>query len=81
MGVMTLRSFFRSNLDEIYSLQPSQLGHDRIHRILQKRMLTPCKDIKPFGGKYVDICQIFDGHKYVCVEKLLEDVEKKRASS
>ena len=41
-------------------------------------MLTPCKDIKPFGGKYVGHCKIFDGHKYVCVDRLLEDIENER---
>ena len=44
-------------------------------------MLTPCKDIKPLGGKYRNICKIFDGHKYVCIDKLLEDVQKNRVSS
>ena len=41
-------------------------------------MLTPCNDIKPFGGGYIDFCKIYDGHKYICVDKLLEDVEKQR---
>ena len=41
-------------------------------------MLTPCKDIKPFGGGYMGFCKISDGHKYICVDKLLEDVKNQR---
>ena len=43
-------------------------------------MLTPCKDVKSFGGKYIVGCKIHDGHKYVCVNKLLEDIEQHRVS-
>ena len=46
--------------------------------MLQKRMLTPCKDIEPFGGKYVGHCKIVDGQKYNCVDRLLEDIENEQ---
>ena len=75
-----LSNFFRSNLHDLLSLDPSQLGLDRIHTSLQKTMLTPCKDVKSFGGKYIVGCKIHDGHKYVCVNKLLEDIEQHRVS-
>ena len=65
-------------MNELVSANPSQLSEDSIHDLLQKRMLTPCNDIKPFGGGYIDFCKISDGHKYICVDKLLEDVEKQR---
>ena len=41
-------------------------------------MLTPCKDIEPFEGKYVGHCKIVDGQKYNCVDRLLEDIENER---
>ena len=67
-------------MNDLVSANSFQLGQDSIHALLQKRMLTPCKDIKPFGGGYMGFCKISDGHKYICVDKLLEDVEKQRVS-
>ena len=65
-------------MNELVSANSFQLSEDSIHAILQKRMLTPCKDIKPFGGGYMGFCKISDGHKYICVDKLLEDVKNHR---
>jgi len=66
------------NLNELLSANPSQMNEDNIQAFLQRRMVTPCKYIKPFGGFYYSLCKGYDGHKYVCVEKLLEDVKNKR---
>ena len=73
-----LKTIFRDNLNELLSANPSQMNKDKIQAFLQRRMVTPCKDIKPFGGSYYSNCKGYDGHKYVCVEKLLEDVKNKR---
>lgn len=69
---------FSSNLNELLSENPIKLKKKKIHSLLQKRMLTPCKDIKPLGGQYKSFCGAIDGHKYVCVDKMLEDIKNNR---
>ena len=57
------------------SARPDSVIRDDIQRLLQSRMLTPCQELKPFGGKFLaNTCKIIDGHKYICVERLLRDV-------
>ena len=70
----------RKQLAQLLSLNLTTIGKSEIHETLQKRMLTPCREIKPFGGKYLEYCKIMDGHKYVCVDKLLEDVAQNKVN-
>lgn len=62
----------------LMSANASQLNKEQIKVLLEKKMLSSCKEIKPFGGAFVPYCREIDGHKSMCVEKLLEDIEKNR---
>ena len=68
-------------LNELMSKDPMALNIGDIQKFLQTRMRTPCAEVKPFGGKYLGFCKISDGHKYVCVDNLLEHIEKKKVGT
>ena len=62
------------------SSTPNSMSKDQIDTIMQERLLSPCQHLKPFGGYYNGNCKIKDGHKFVCVEKLLQDIANNEVS-
>ena len=70
----------RSILTEIMSYgaaEISAMGKNDIHELIQRRMVTPCNELKPFGGTFYDDCKIIDNHKYVCMDQLIADLNQK----
>jgi len=68
----------QKKLNDLLSKEPMSMDIDSIQELLQTVMKTPCGEIKPFGGKYLRWCKIFDGHKYVCVDNILEHIRMKK---
>lgn len=53
------------------------MSNDDIYSRLLLRMLTPCKRMVPIGGNYYNGYHAVDGHKYVCLDDLIEDIKRK----
>ena len=45
------------------------------HKFVQNPHLGRCPILQRYGGSYLEVCQYWDGHKYVCLPQLQHDIK------
>lgn len=69
----------RSRMQRLRNANPSNISLDEFHTILQDPFETVCKMKHRLGGEFrKSICKIYDGHKYLCMDGLIDDIERKQ---
>ena len=65
-------------------LNTNTMTMDDFDRTVMDPMITTCGQMKRIGGKYLNHCHVFDGHKFVCMDEFPpkdEDVSKGLSSN
>ena len=66
--------FFRDRIKKLKTINISQSTIDTYHEIIMDTYDTVCKIKIRLGGKYLPVCHVMDGQKYVCMDELVEDI-------
>ena len=62
-------------MEKLRAANPLQADFDDFYNLFMDTFDTVCQRRIKLGGQYLSVCHARDGHKYVCMDELVEDLQ------